>query len=470
MVQSILWPDPRMNEFRTPFQRGEKERNLRVTLHIESFEGVTGISKVAYSTIRELGNQAEIETYSTQKDIFPWIEIQDEPARNGYKRIRVWQDENPILHSGVHQSRYSQRHIQMITGYYSDDEIIKSAENVILIAEVHHALRRDILVTMSPILLEHRDNLGYSNIFSPIEAAKLIGLFLRCRNNLVGRVGGITVLIDKGLFYWMLARSKLPAMWRYNSGCGYAKKTHGDEISMLGQSVLVRCKRIMQARDAIAEQFHQTQNNNTQDEIMYHFDYVTLLLVGVFDAQAKITNYVYDLGKKKGGIGFQKDNFLKALGKSKAKDLFQLVKSNHCKHLITMLHTIRNTIHNAGLHTYTLIGFTDAAQSLVSVPDNMQEALWETSQILGSPSEWGLVREEYKMIDGETKAEVPKVRISLEPYSYVTKLIEVWFELFNQIAERTAIEDLFTEEDMPELKDEPPDDLKLQIERFEILG
>ena len=217
MVQSISWPDPRMNEFRTPFQRGEKERTLRVTLHIESFEGVTGVNKLAYSTIRELGNQAEIETYSTQKDVFPWIQIQDKPTRNGYKSVQVWQDGKPFLHSGIHKNSYDQRSIQMIFGYYNNDEKIKSAENAILIAEAHHALRRDILVTRSPLLLEHRDKIRHSNIFSPIEAAKLIGLFLRCRNNLVGRVEGITVSIDKGLFYWMLARSKLPAMWRYNS-------------------------------------------------------------------------------------------------------------------------------------------------------------------------------------------------------------------------------------------------------------
>ncbi|MCJ7633752.1 hypothetical protein MUP77_15360 [Candidatus Bathyarchaeota archaeon] len=472
MIQSIVWPDPGMNEFRSPFQRGDKERNLRLTLHIESFDGKAGENNVAYSVIRELGELDEIEIFSTQEDTFPWIQIENKPARDGCKNVNVWQEGKIIsYHLGVNPTRYDQRSIQSFIGYHSDDEIIKLAEDAILIAEAHHALRRDILVTMSPLLLEHRDKIKYSNIFSPIEAAKLVGLFLRSRDNWVYRkVDRATFTTDKGQFYWVLTRSKLPAMWRYFSGCVHAKKIHGDEILFLGQSILERCKRVLQARDAIAEQFYKIQNNNTQDEIMYHFDYVALLLVGVFDAQATISNYVYGLVKNNFDIGFRRKKFLEALQKSKAKELFRIVTSDHCKHLVMMLHTIRNTVHSAGLSTYALQNLSDPVKSFIDVPENMQEALWQTSQALGTPSEWGLIREENIMVDCETKAEIPKTRISLEPYSYVTKLIDTWFDLFNQIAEKTAIEDLFVGKEVPDFTNKPPDDWISEIERFRILG
>lgn len=472
MIQSIVWPDPRMKEFRSPFQRGDKERNLRLTLHIESFDGITGENEVAYSVIRELGELTEIEIISTQEDSFPWMQIKDEPAKDGYKNVNVWQGGKILsYHHGVNPSRYDQEYIQWIIGYHSNNEIIKVAENAILIAEAHHTLRRDILVTMSPLLLEHREKFKYSNIFSPIEAAKLVGLFLRTRDNWVYRkIDRTSLITDKSQFYWVLARSKLPAMWRYFLGCVHARKIHGDEIMFVGESILERCKRVLQARDGIAEQFYKIQDTNTQDEIMYHFDYVALMLVGVFDAQATIINYVYGLVKNNFDVGFRKPRFQEALQKSKAKDLFKLVTSDYCGHLMKMLHTIRNTIHNAGLSTFTLLKMPDPAISLITVPETMQEELWQTSQVLGTPSEWGLIREEYMLFDSETKTQSPKTRISLEPYSYVTKLIDMWFDLFNQIAERTAIEDLFVGVEVPELINKPPDDWMLQIERFKILG
>jgi len=86
---------------------------------------------------------------------------------------------------------------------------------------------------------------------------------------------------SRGRFYWVLARNKLPNMRRYFSGCVYAGAVRKDDTLYLGQSVLMRCARALEARDAIGFNFYIPQNNDVRDAIMYHFDYLMLLLSGL---------------------------------------------------------------------------------------------------------------------------------------------------------------------------------------------
>ena len=55
VIQSILWPDPSLGGFRSPFQRGDKERPLRLSLHVQSLKSLSEAENAAYEAIRELG-------------------------------------------------------------------------------------------------------------------------------------------------------------------------------------------------------------------------------------------------------------------------------------------------------------------------------------------------------------------------------------------------------------------------------
>jgi hypothetical protein len=68
-------------------------------------------------------------------------------------------------------------------------------------------------------------------------------------------------------------RHRLPALWRYFSACLQSESIRQDGISGLGESVLTRSVRAIQARDEIGQQFYVAQGNNTRDAMMYHFDY-----------------------------------------------------------------------------------------------------------------------------------------------------------------------------------------------------
>ena len=472
MIQAIEWPDHRIGELRSPFDVGGNEPKLRITIHVEAFNNLSAEDESSYFAVRELGELDCIEIFATQVDSFPYLEINPSPSDDGYRNVKIFQNGEIIsYHHGVNPTRINQLRIHRLIGFNADKELYKTAENDILAVEAHHALGRDIFVTTSQLLLAHRMRISYANIRTPIEAARIVGLFLRSQNNWIySRIGRATYNTDKGMFYWVLARSKLPAMWRYFSGCVYARKNFGEEILYIGQSVLERCTRALQARDAIGIQFYRTQNNNTQDEIMYHFDYLTLLISGAFDAQANIANYVYSLLENNFNVGFRKKKFLKGLCESKADNLYELVTSDRCEHLMTMLHTLRNTIHSAGLKTYTFAKAAETTKSYVEIPEDIRDFLWQSSLTMGTAEEWGLIRDEYSIVDPKSKALVPKVKISLEPYTYVTKLIDTWFQLFNNVAQMTEIEGLFPVEEVPQLADRPPDDWESMIVRFSLLA
>jgi ribosomal protein L25 (general stress protein Ctc) len=201
---------------------------------------------------------------------------------------------------------------------------------------------------------------------------------------------------------------------------------------------------------------------------MYHFDYLTLLLTGIFDAQAKIATVVYGIGGDKRHVSFRNEGFLKALQKHCISELYEVVTNDKCEQLMVMLHTLRNTIHHAGLTT-TRARTAGRERSLIEVPDALQEDLWQAAVALGEPDEWGVTREEYRLLDVPTGQTSQKVRVSIEPYSYATRLVSEWFSLINQVANATEVEKLFSGKTMPELSREPPTDWH-EYPRFSVLG
>ena len=460
MIQNVIWPDPQMGEFCSPFLRGGKERSLRLSLHVQSLKNLSEEDSAGYTAIRELGQLDLIDVLASGEDTFPYWRFLPRLDTNGYLHLEVLRDGTvSSLHCGIHLDEEDR-----------DKRFDDLANNDTFAARAHIALHRDIFVTASPSLLGCREKFKRANIHSPLEASRLVGLFLRSRDNWTyQRVGVATCLTSRHSFYWVSSRTRLPALWRYFSACVHAREFRGDEILYLGQSVLERSSRALQARDAIGEQFYLSQDHDTGDVIMYHFDYLTLLLAGIFDAQAKIAKIVYGLDVEDNYVSFRNERFfLPELQKRRVTELYKVVTNDRCKQLMVMLHTLRNTIHHAGLTT-TLSRIVGRERSLIEVPDALQEKLWQAAVALGGPDEWGVSREEYRLMDAPTGPASRKVSVSIEPYSYATCLVSEWFGLINQVANATEVERLFSGRNLPELSSGPPKDW-VECPRFSVLG
>jgi hypothetical protein len=163
-----------------------------------------------------------------------------------------------------------------------------------LIAEAHVSLRRDLLITQSFWIHDSRWRNGgrRANPRTVIEAVKIIALLLRHRNKLVFRTNQTSIFhpgaFSRSLYYLVLARHRTPHMWRYNSRCQQFRETADSNLATMSWSVITRCKHDIQARDSIGESFYAPHDDGSGDDTAYHFNYLTLLLVGALDAQARI--------------------------------------------------------------------------------------------------------------------------------------------------------------------------------------
>jgi hypothetical protein len=234
-------------------------------------------------------------------------------------------------------------------------------------------------------------------------------------------------------------------MWRYFTACLHSGAVRGDDTLHLGQSVLTRCVRALQARDAIGAQFYLRQDNNSRDAMMYHFDYLTLVLAGAIDAQARVAHRAYAMTKpKESWASFGSKDFQKELKKCGALTLHSMATQQHFKDVLTLLYVPRNTIHGASLPTLAYRSGAEPEASFVHVPPQYSQPLWDAAARIGSPENWGLTCD---------------FEVLLEPYTYSVALVDESFKLIDGIANATHVAGLFPQGySIPPLTDSPPED------------
>jgi hypothetical protein len=452
---------------------GVKQRPLRVTLHTETLSDVHGQTKEAIDTIYELSQFDDIDLLDFEGIITPSINIFQNDLAKENITLKIVHPSGEILswHSGVNRSRISPARIQAIFGYYGTESTeFKESNRHLFCLEAHWGMYRDIFVTLSPYLLTNRSALDYANVRTPTEATAIIGLLLRSRDNWAYRKAhNATCITDRRMFFWVLTRSKLPKCWKFFSALFEAQKTHGITMLNIGQSMLERCFRTLQARDEIAKQFYLNQDINTRDLTMYHFDYLTLLLSGAFDAEAAIANLVYGLGLKDFDVSFRKQSFIDALNKSHAQRLVSEVTSPRCCQLMIMLHKLRNTIHSAGLNTYGLVQLSRPEASFATVPESFRDKLEQAAISLGGLDCWGLRHDNFLVHNSETGINTPSYEISIEPYTYASRLVDEWFSLIDDIAGAIEVERLLPAGWDDSQLSSTPDEWLQMITRYSVL-
>lgn len=436
MIQPIFWSNPKLGEPPSPFLRGKIDRPLKLVFHSSSFSNPTEEETEAIKVLFEFSHLPEIVALDTSISDLPHLEI-NTLWETGY-HLQILINSTKIHRRALLPFDDSLKNLAVrLSGKddLSQPDVIEMYKDICLAIASFH-LGYDILVTLSNRLLEHKNDIGLQkvNLLKPTEAVKIVGWFLRSRGNFTTHVDGYASFgFDKGLFYWVLARSKLPAMWKYFSICVDAEDFRHDNTLTLGQSVLERCARALQARDAIATQFFIPQDNNTRDTMMYHFDYLTLLLSGAIDAQAIIAHRAYRFQpNKEKNASFQREEFQRFLKmETMAADLYNFFSDQRYKDLSTLLYEIRNTIHREGLTTAGYQSTYKPERSFVTILPKNAKPILEAALRCGPMELWGL-RNEYNLI--------------FEPFTYASKLIVECFSVINSIAEKTNLQGLFPKE------------------------
>jgi hypothetical protein len=448
MIPHIVWARSDFGEPPSPFLHGKTERPLKITFHTSSFASATAEEAEAIEALRQLSNLPEIEALDTAPGTLPHLEIDSFENGDTLIPIKVT-SQNRTIRSGIPFPNQWPQIAARLAGQADPLHSETMATLVdLVIAQAHCQLRYDILITLSPRLLAHREKafVREANPRAPSEAAQIVGLFLRTRDNYTWQAHqNARSAFDRGLFYWVLIRHRLPNLWRYFSACVHAEAARRDDILHLGQSILVRCARSIEARDAIGAQFFIPQGNNARDTIMYHFDYLTLLLAGAFDAQARVAHRAYRIDRpNERRASFRWPDFRDALRDKGANGLHNITSGQYYQDLMTLIHELRNTIHGAGLPSLAYQAGTQPEESFVTVLPEYSDRLWQAAERCGSSEKWGLIRMH---------------EVLLEPYTYAANLVNECFHQIDAIAAETNVTGLFPDGyDIPPLQDGPPDD------------
>lgn len=449
MIERIEWSNSTYSdELHSPFMRGKGERPLRITLHSDSLTELPGEEMAAVAVLREFGYLPEVQVIETEPCGYPHIEVGDLDVEASYIPVQIVSEGNVYMLTAIWNPRQWPDIAAHLVGQPNPDHTdARAMLEYLIIARAHCSVSGDILVTSSPLLLEHRNEtwLREATPRTPLEAAQIVGLFLRSRDTYAYRAGpNFQEKFDRGMFYWVLARHRLPSMWRYFSTCLAAGAAQRGDLQELGQAILVRAVRALEARDAIGVGFYATQNNTTRDQIMYHFDYLTLVLAGALDSEARVANRAYQAIGNERFASFRHKNFRSALKRKGAQELCELLADQRVESLLTLLYELRNTIHGASLQTIGYQAMSEPEHTFAVVPESARQKLWKAAEQLGGAEQWGMTSrfEEFW----------------LEPYSYATALVKGCLSVIDAVAAATDVNRLIPAGQPIAFREEAPND------------
>ena len=287
-------------------------RRLRITAYFPNLAKLTEEDRYRLGVLRDL-QQFDCLRITGTDNSWPWrFEVNTTPNSAGCGEIVfIGPEDLAWRFHALHTYDDLDRAIRFIgIGGPTDSRSCALALRLPLV-DAHEQSHRDLFITSHDEFLNLRHKLRHANVCDLREGLKLIGLYLRSRDNFDL---GARVRFDRLAFYWILCREQLPAMWKYFAACvarGHAAK---DNTEYLGNTILDRSVRVIQARDEIGFRFYRRQNNSTREEMLYHFDFLTVMLSGAFDAEARIAKRVYALHKfQRSTISFRNRDFRKSL-------------------------------------------------------------------------------------------------------------------------------------------------------------
>jgi len=412
MIPKFEWPHSGF-DLRSPFDRGKNERSIKLTFDSRSLQNIHGAEADALAILFELSHLDIVSALVFHGNEFPRITFGEKDGLVDYSSIIIIGPDKEVLswNVGINLSNIDDDSVIRIMGAYSSnkhDELIKIREAIIP-AEAHFALNRDIFVTTSQLILNNRNNSKYENARSPLDALKILGLYLRSRDEWVYRISKNTRLhASREFFYWTLARNKLS----------------NTAVLSLGGTIKTRCARALQARDEIGRLFYSYGERDLNDRILYHFDYLNILLMGALDAAAVSINEKYKLVKRDNDRGFTRKNFVEKI-KSVIPVFEEFLKDEDNKKIIEIVTALRNTVHSEQLRS--------DGRLVIELPETLRDELWDKTKDDSASDKWGLAHEKYDLLTNNQTL-VPQYRITLEPYTYAVYVVDQWMDLLDSVA------------------------------------
>lgn len=147
--------------------------------------------------------------------------------------------------------------------------------------------------------------------------------------------------------------------------------------------------------DEMGYQYYHGVNNDIHESIMYHFNYFTALLTGIFDSFALITNKKCNIGLDENKVPFKislkKKDFLKKLENEDLKLYQHIMKFSD---YINLIYELRNSVIHRGIFSQMIIDSLDGWRgSFLKIDLKIFNLIFKIDSkriIFEGLSEWGL--------------------------------------------------------------------------------
>jgi hypothetical protein len=367
-----MWSSPGHRPFgeeRSAFARGSKERKLRIVV-----DRATVPEEDTLELLLGLGHHPLIELLSTRAEGFGHLDIGPIDQQEDLAPTVLWQPNGARTLMAVRPAHTYQALAERYQRDHQDlgdqDEILR----VLLLASASRDRGADALVTSSRVLLDPavRGPVARDSNAMPVEAAlALTGLYLRARDDFTLRqLKGGRQALNRGMFYWVLARELLPSAWRSTFAAWQHEEATGDgSVFQLFSSAMIRLDRALRARDRLHQQMKLEQNNDTADEALFALDTFLMFLVGAFDAIGRAAHLTYGLESSRlHEVSWRRPWRTRKLAPVAAA-LAQLMNNGTpaCDTL-DVLALLRNTIHGEALMTVAARHSSRRLQNVVLLP------------------------------------------------------------------------------------------------------
>ncbi len=408
---------------RPPFDREVNQERLSITIHEDADTPLVGTEAAALAVLREFSYMTTIDVIDTKPGTANHVEFSEHDPVKDLTTATV-RGKNGDCKMGVHAAAYWPPMVSHFVAADPNDTTALLAQMPIM--ELHRQHFRHIFATNSRLFHALSKRFEAANVRTFEETAKILGLYLRSRDDFTWRVfPNGTDKIDREWFYSLLSSVRMPELQKF-LGVWLRRSAHlKDNSEYLGSSVFKRGARILRARDEIGFAFFANNSNSKRDVMTYHFDYLTMLLTGAIDAQARIAHAVYEIRTPTGRYAaFHNDAFLVALKEAGAERLVAVADSDRFKSFRKLLWALRNTVHGTGLTDLTAEIQGKPRSSLLRVHGEDAKIVRDAAQALGNPADFGLTQ----MLGTE-----------IEPYACALWLTDIGLGFVNHLAE--AIDD-----------------------------
>lgn len=351
----------------------------------------------------------------------------------GHRTARTG-DEHHISDHAVHGNTPEIAASDSSSGTYADQSPGDAADRRradALAAKVAEAIGADIFVTKRPYLhamaWQVTDSVTFVNVD---DALAVLGLYLRAQGEYVtyrSPDGRDSVVMDRGLFFWVGARELLPSAWRWFAACAQYSVGAGDEGPLLlGQSVLQRTQRALQVRDEVHLALNRPQDIDTAEAALSALDVVLLLLMGVVDATALVAHRVLGLTSPAHHSGWQRSDWIKEVAAAAPRLGAIFGPGTDESHTLTIVRLLRNSIHGEAMQAVG-VGRPQRERTLVGMPALHAPKLKDALVALGGLAAWGVE----ELVAGQ---------LHFDPGIFMERLFPHVMAMLNQIMDETPVE------------------------------